>query len=113
LGLVLGAARLELGQVGLGGRYGLALGHQEVAAEARLDLDLVAQVAEVRDLLQEDQLHGRLPQALWLSVYGISARKRERLTAVASWRWYCDLVPVMRLGTILPVSVRYWRSVLR
>ena len=30
-------------------------------------------------------------QALWLSVYGIRARKRARLTAVASWRWYLRL----------------------
>src|SRR5690606_35057675 len=133
LGFVLGAARLELGQVGLGRRRGLALRDQEVAAVTRLDVDLVAELAEVLHVLQEDQLHGGAPyslagrvapqqccpndrevdQALWLSVYGISARKRARLTAVASWRWYFDLVPVTRDGTILPVSVRYWRRVLR
>src|SRR5690606_1947023 len=133
LGFVLGATRFELGQVGGGRRRGLALRDQEVAAVARLDVDLVAELAEVLHVLQEDQLHGVAPyslagpwprnngcpndlevdQALWLSVYGISARKRARLTAVANWRWYLALVPVTRLGTILPVSVRFWRRVLR
>src|SRR5690606_23023763 len=55
----------------------------------------------------------RQDQFWWLSVYGIRASSRARLMAVASWRWYLDLVPVMRLGTILPFSVRYWRRVLR
>ena len=31
-------------------------------------------------------------------------QKRARLMAVPSWRWYLALVPVMRAGTILPVS---------
>src|SRR5690606_17547442 len=39
LGFVLGAARLELGDVGGGGRHGLALRHEEVAAVTRLDVD--------------------------------------------------------------------------
>src|SRR5690606_902091 len=122
---------LELGQVGGGGRHGLALRDQVVAAVARLHGDLVTQVAEIDDLLQKDQFHGVAPlsvsrgmgrgnaccpdrtvwgaarqlartrrephagaapagathQMSWLSVYGIRARKRARLIAVASWRW--------------------------
>ena len=57
LGLVLGALGFERGQVGGGGRHGLAVRHQEVAAVARLDVDLVAEAAEVDDFLQEDQFH--------------------------------------------------------
>ncbi|MNN82569.1 hypothetical protein D3C81_1995160 [compost metagenome] len=64
-------------------------------------------------VLQRRRRHSICDQTSWLSVYGIRARKRARLTAVASWRWYLDLVPVTRLGTILPFSVRYWRRVLR
>ena len=30
---------------------------------------------------------GETHQTSWLSVYGISARKRARLTAVDNWRW--------------------------
>ena len=57
LGFVLGTLGFELGQVPSGGRHGLALRDQEVAAVARLHVDLVAEVAEVGDFLQEDQLH--------------------------------------------------------
>src|SRR5690606_7606432 len=58
LRLVLGAALLELGDVlGRGGR-GLALRHEIVAAVARLDGNLVAEVAEVLHFLEEDEFHG-------------------------------------------------------
>src|SRR5690606_39103561 len=63
-GFVLGALGLELGQVGLGGRHGLALGNQEVAAVARLDGDLVTELAEVLFRSQEDELHGGAPRSL-------------------------------------------------
>ncbi|EEF93560.1 hypothetical protein CATMIT_01808, partial [Catenibacterium mitsuokai DSM 15897] len=43
LGFVIGAAGFELGQVGGGGRHGLALRNQVVAAVARLHVDLVAE----------------------------------------------------------------------
>src|SRR5258708_4990003 len=57
LGLVLGATLFELGQIGLRRRNRLALRHEEVAAVARLDVDLVAKVAEVFYFLQQYQLH--------------------------------------------------------
>src|SRR5690606_27533181 len=106
------------------GRNGLALRHQEVAAVAGLHGDLVAEVAEIDDLLEKDQFHGVTPYSLaapvapqrllsertgirgapgfigtsahgcagfregthtlWVWVYGIRARQRARLTAVAS-----------------------------
>src|SRR5690606_9911331 len=75
LGLVLGATRLEPGHVGRGGRHGLALRHQEVAAVAWLDADLVAKVAEVDDLLEKDQIHG-------VSPYSLAARRRAATGAV-------------------------------
>src|SRR3546814_11390908 len=55
---------------------------------------------------------GRRVQMLWLSVYGIRARSRARLTAVARWRWSRELVPVMRPGTLLPFTVRFRPRVL-
>src|SRR5690606_28606389 len=84
LGFVLGALGLELGQVGGGGRHGLALRDQEVAAVARLHGDLVTQVAEVDDLLQKDQIHGVAP----LSVSrGMEARQR---VLSGSDEWVCS-----------------------
>jgi len=35
--------------------------------------------------------------------YGISAKKRARLTACAIWRWCVAQAPVFFLGRILPV----------
>src|SRR3546814_5488196 len=70
LGLVLGALGLELGDVDRRGRHCLALGHEVVAAVTGLDVDLVAQVAEVGDFLQQDQFHGGAP-------YSLAARRRN------------------------------------
>jgi hypothetical protein len=61
LGFVLGALGFEVGDVAGGGRHSLALRHEEVAAIARLDVDQVAQAAEVGDLLQKNQLHDGAP----------------------------------------------------
>ena len=70
----------------LGGTTGLALRDQEVARVAFLDLDHIAELAQVDDSFQEDDLHVRSPVQC-VSVYGSSARKRARLIAVSSWRW--------------------------
>src|SRR5690606_35231461 len=56
-GFVLGPTLLELGDIVGRGRNGAAVRHQEVAAIARLDVDLVAQVAEVGHFLQKNQFH--------------------------------------------------------
>src|SRR5262245_24294729 len=48
---------LELRDVRGGGERGFALRQQEIAAETRLDLYTVADVAEVGDLLQKDDFH--------------------------------------------------------
>ncbi len=61
LGFVLGALGFERFNVGSGGRHGLALRHEEVAAVTRLDADLVAQVAQVGHFLQKNQIHGGTP----------------------------------------------------
>jgi hypothetical protein len=82
LGLVLGATLLELGDVGGGGRHGLALRDEEVAAVARLDLDLVAEVAEVGDFLQQDQFHGVAP-------YSLAARQPQRDGCPNGWTGVC------------------------
>src|SRR5690606_25280181 len=63
-GLVLGAARLERGDVLGGGRDRLALRDEVVAAVARLHGDPVTEVAEVGDALQQDQCHGKSPYSL-------------------------------------------------
>src|SRR5579875_642332 len=60
LGLVFGALLLEGIEVGLGGRHGLALRHQVVAAVARLHPDLVAEGAEVLHFLEKDDFHKTL-----------------------------------------------------
>jgi hypothetical protein len=67
-------------------RFALPCGDQVVAREAVLDLDDVAEVADVGDLFEQNDLHRR-PSAQCRSVYGTSARKRARLIAVDSWRW--------------------------
>ncbi len=61
LGFVLGALGFERFHVRSGGRHGLALRNEEVAAVARLDADLVAQVAQVGHFLQKNQIHGGAP----------------------------------------------------
>ena len=58
--LELDAARLELLDRGLGGATRHPGRDQEVAGVAVLDLDDVAEVAEVGDLFQQDDLHGGL-----------------------------------------------------
>ena len=51
------AASFELGDSLLRGALGVTLGDQEVAAVAVLDLDDVAQIAEMRDLFKQNDLH--------------------------------------------------------
>src|SRR5579862_133661 len=83
--LELGASRLDRLQI-LGRRaLGLAVRDQEVSRVAVAHLDDVAQVADVRDFFEQDDLHGGPRQCR--SVYDTSARKRARLIAVPSWRW--------------------------
>ena len=57
--LKLGTTRLEAGDVVGGGERGLATGQQEVAAVAGTYLDAIADVAEVGNLLQENDIHLR------------------------------------------------------
>ena len=64
LGLLLGSLLLELGatsfeslDVGSGGCGGLALRQQEVTGVTALDVHFVAQVAQVGDLFQQDDIH--------------------------------------------------------
>src|SRR5690606_37279510 len=64
LSFVLGATRLEVGQVVGRGRNRLALRDEVVAPVTRLDVDLVAKVAEVLYFLQKDQLHGKHSNSL-------------------------------------------------
>src|SRR5690606_41511168 len=64
----------------------LARGDQVVAREAVAHLDDVAELSEVDDFLEQDDLPVG-SRAQWLSVYGSSARKRARLIASCSWRW--------------------------
>jgi hypothetical protein len=52
------ALGFELGLVGLGGTAGLAVGDQEVARVAVTHLHDLAQVAQVHDFLEQDDLHG-------------------------------------------------------
>jgi hypothetical protein len=54
------ALGFEFGLVGFGGAAGAAVRDQEVAGVAVLDLDDLAQVAEVDDFLEQDDLHGSL-----------------------------------------------------
>ena len=51
------AASFEFGDSLLRGALGVTLGDQEVAAVAVLDLDDVAQIAEMRDLFKQNDLH--------------------------------------------------------
>jgi len=57
LALELRAARLEARNVLRGGERRLTLRQEEIAAEARADLDAIADVAEVGDLLQQNDFH--------------------------------------------------------
>ncbi len=73
---------------GFGGAAGAAGRDQEVTGVTVLDLDDFAEVAEVDDLVQKNDLHGvSLLRLLCWSLYGTMARKRARLIAVLSWRW--------------------------
>src|SRR5438128_2741733 len=78
--LELGALRLESLEVGFSRALCLAVRDEEVAREAVLHLDDVAELAEVRHLLHKDDLHQ------CRSVYGSNARNRARLMASESWR---------------------------
>ena len=78
------ATRLEFLDRRLGGAARLALRDQEVSRVAFLDLDHIAQLAEVDDLFQQNDLHDLFPGNQCVSVYGSSARKRARLIAVSS-----------------------------
>jgi hypothetical protein len=55
--LELGATRLELGHVGRRRRHRLALGNQVIAPVAGLYADLVAQAAQVADVLEQNYFH--------------------------------------------------------
>ena len=57
----LGALGLELGDVGLGGAQRLAARQKEVAGEARLHLHHVADLAELFDAFEKNDLHGPFP----------------------------------------------------
>src|ERR1035441_6978202 len=88
-----GCDLLELDPLGLelldrrgGGAARCVRRNEEVAGKAVLDLDDVAEVAEVGDLFQKNDLHGGGPQLLCWSVYGSIARNRARLMHVVSWR---------------------------
>ena len=61
LGLEFVALRFELGDVGGCRHGGPAGGHQEIARVARLHLDAIADLAEVRDLLQQYDIHVLCP----------------------------------------------------
>jgi len=61
LGFEFVALRFELRDIGGGGHGGAAGGHQEVARVARLHLDAIADLAEVRDLLQQYDIHVNPP----------------------------------------------------
>jgi hypothetical protein len=89
LGLVFAATLLELGEARFGRRRRLALRHEVVAAVARLDVDLVAEVAEVLDFLQKDQLHDVLRF--------VSAGKPAQLVAVRMDGVLQALSPKLRL----------------
>src|SRR5882672_3365805 len=82
--LELRTPRLEALDVVRRGQRGLAMRQQVVAAEAGLHFDAIANVAQVGDFLEKNDVHLRAPQC-W-SVYGSRARKRARLIATASWR---------------------------
>src|SRR5690606_13508643 len=58
-----GAALLELGNARLRGRYGLAVGDQIITAIAGLHIHLVAQIAQLAYIFQQNDLHGPLPSA--------------------------------------------------
>ena len=60
--LELDATSLETGDVVGGRERGLALGQQEVAAVSGADFDSIADVAEVSDLLQQNDFHGTRSQ---------------------------------------------------
>src|SRR5690606_12161920 len=80
-----GAAGFESRHVFRGHALGLALRDQEVAGVAILDLDHVAEAAEVNHFFHQNNLHGFVSSAYWCrSVYGSRARKRARLMAVPS-----------------------------
>ncbi len=53
--------RFELGDIRRRRHGGAAGGHQEIARVARLDLDAIADLTEVRDLLQQYDVHVRSP----------------------------------------------------
>jgi hypothetical protein len=55
------ARGFELGLGGSGGAAGAARGDQEVAGVAVLDLDDFAQVAQVHNLVEQNDLHGCAP----------------------------------------------------
>src|ERR1700716_2407603 len=82
--LEIGAPILEFLDCRLGGTAGRARRDQEVAGVAIANLDDVAEVPEVGDFLQQDDLHGVGPQLLCWSLYGSIARKRARLMHVVS-----------------------------
>src|SRR3984957_18908343 len=68
LGLELVALRFELGDVGGCRHRGPAGGHQEIARIARLHLDAIADLAEVRDLLQQYDIHVLVPGLVLIGI---------------------------------------------
>src|SRR5262249_48955135 len=84
--LELGATFLEQLDVLRRGALRLPLRDEVISRVALLDLHDLAQVADVDDLFEQNDLHRDLSRQC-RSVYGTSARKRARLIAIPSWRW--------------------------
>ena len=61
LGFELMPLRFELGNVRRGRHGGAAGGNQEISRVSGLDLDAIADLTEVRDLLQQYDVHVRSP----------------------------------------------------
>src|SRR5712671_7012579 len=117
VGAVLGRARedarllvLELPDVLRGRRHRHAARQQVVATVARLHLHQRAGLAQVLQVLRQDDLHVPAPYWCCITVYGSSAMLRLRLMAVATSRWCRAQFPEMRRGTILPRSVTKYLS---
>ena len=64
----LGAPALELLQRHLGGAAGLALRNQEIAGVTVLDLDDIAELAEIGQLLEQDHLHLQAPESASVAI---------------------------------------------
>ena len=61
LGFELGALRFERFDVVFGCRYGQAVGNQVITAVTGLDGDLVTQIAQLADVIEQNDFHSREP----------------------------------------------------